>query len=181
MVKEKQHMIQVPTCLRGPTRTAHRAISGKSGLYRRQTGARSESLRRITFGRRIGAPLNDPGGVRNLIVENLLAYIETGYGEVFGHVMAGTPLTQRDREIMAHFTAAMIVRTETMVGMMKDTFTELHRQAAKIEAAENIEPSLSEALRIRLPDVRGTSVAVGIEEYSKALFLHAPFYIRYRR
>ena len=171
MDKEQQHMIPSgylsawadPNCPPGNL--------GKVWVVQKADRSKKRKSPKNYFWEKDRYTLNDQGGVRNLTVENLLGYIETGFGEVAKHLKARTPLTKRDREILAHFSAAMIVRTDNMVGMMKDTFQTLQSQAARIESEENIEPSLSEALRVRLPDVAGTSVAVGIKEYAKPLML----------
>jgi hypothetical protein len=112
--------------------------------------------------------LRENGG-RNLAVEDALGIVEHGFGEVLSRLQTRQPLTGRDRVILSFFTAAMMVRTDHIPGVVGNMLRTIHRQAAKQEAKENIEPSYSNAIAMFLPSLVGEVARVGIMENAKIL------------
>jgi hypothetical protein len=142
---------------------------GTMWVVQKSTGKKELQSPRKYFRERDRYTLNYEDG-RNLAVENALAFIEAGFGGVFSRIRARTPLTALDHTIMAHFTAAMLVRTRHMPNKMRVMFETIQRQAAKQEAAANLEPVYSEHVGKALPNIVGTSVMAGISEYARVLF-----------
>lgn len=110
------------------------------------------------------------GGGRNLVIENVLAEIEGDFGRVKKKLEARQAIEVRDRAILSFFCAGMLSRTATLADSVGKMFRDSRDQAARLEASERIEPTLSKSIDEHLRDLSDETVRSGLLVIPKMLF-----------